>query len=187
MSGSGLASVSVDTDKRLRRGRLKSGALRQAHDSLPPSGEPPPCPNATHSDAPKWLTLGSSLRAQAEHAPRPCVQHREQATWPELVMATIKGYDRWNAGLSTPKDGSRVRTSVDIGFASEPNLSPRDEELLRASSGGESKPGSLAATENFAELFAAGKTGALEPHAEVRRLQLASSLICRQARQAVLK
>ena len=38
MSGSGLASVS---DKRLRKGRHKYGALRQAaHDSLPPSGEP---------------------------------------------------------------------------------------------------------------------------------------------------
>ena len=101
-------------------------------------------------------------------APRQGVQHTGKAVWLELVIATIEGYDRPNAGLSTPKEVGRVRTSVDIGFASEPNLSPRDEELLRASSGGESKPGSLAATENFAELFAAGKTGALEPHAEVR-------------------
>ena len=41
MSGSGLAFVSPETDKRLRKGRHKYGALRQAaHDSLPPSGEP---------------------------------------------------------------------------------------------------------------------------------------------------
>ena len=107
-------------------------------------------------------------------------------TWPNgwsCVTTTVKCYACPSAGLSTPKDVGRVRTSVDIGFASEPNLSPRDEELLRASSGGESKPGSLAATENFAELFAAGKTGALEPHAEVRHPQPAASLHIMQADQ----